>query len=43
MLKIVPHMGNPIVFVAQNGTAPTAVQSSLGLPGAKTAKTERQE
>lgn len=29
MLKLVPHMGNPIVFVAQNATAPTALQSSL--------------
>lgn len=29
MLKFVPHMGNPIVFVAQNATAPTAVHSSL--------------
>jgi hypothetical protein len=29
MLKFVPHMGNPIVFVAQNTTAPTAVHSSL--------------
>jgi hypothetical protein len=29
MLKFVPHMGNPIVFVAQNATALTAVESSL--------------
>ena len=42
MLKFVPHMGSPIFFVAQNGTAPTAVQSSLGFPWRENGQNSRK-